>query len=154
MSARTVNADPYLADHYVRNINTTGSWSVIWELYWQSCDDESRANAYGVKLFNHYDSASRYFTIDDTNLQRSRSCRGDRQLHLSRGLQRDWNHRDGHYDAIAPGHQYRRPRHLRRGNQFDGEYHPLHPGPLVALLSTRIARRVWPPLTVHSSARV
>lgn len=37
------SADPYLTYQYVRTLNTTGNWSVIWELYWQSCDEEAES---------------------------------------------------------------------------------------------------------------
>lgn len=69
------SADPYFAYQYVRNLLTTGPWSVAWELRWQSCDEEALANMqwssgyYYQSLWNHHYSGLLFFTIDDTSPQ-------------------------------------------------------------------------------------
>ncbi|RHZ62527.1 hypothetical protein CDV55_107110 [Aspergillus turcosus] len=68
------SADPYLAYRFVRDLNTTGNWSVAWELYWQSCDEEALANRdkkvlpsdHDGGVFEHYYSWVQRFTIDDS----------------------------------------------------------------------------------------
>ncbi|KAB8067107.1 hypothetical protein BDV29DRAFT_186739 [Aspergillus leporis] len=72
------SADPYLAYQYVRALNTTGNWSVTWELYWQSCDEEALANRdekvlasdHDGGVFEHYYSWWQHFTIDDSALRK------------------------------------------------------------------------------------
>jgi hypothetical protein len=72
------SADPYLAYQYIRTLNTTGNWSVVWRLRWQSCDVEALANRdkkvlptdHDGGVFEHYYSWEQYFTIDDSPLKK------------------------------------------------------------------------------------
>lgn len=68
------SADPYLAYHYLKVLNTTGHWSVAWQLRWQSCNEEALASRdekvlpsdHDGGVFEHYYSWVQRFTIDDS----------------------------------------------------------------------------------------